>query len=243
MCGHHRPAAPVEDRDLERGLHLTADGIGKRLRRNAEARRKQRVAALPQPDAGVATLRAHRPDAVHKGMLHQQHGRGVLAAKGCQPGQFADVFQIQLAQRGGGVQPQADGLGRGGVGRGPGIDGLPERGKIFFLYLNARRGGVAAEPRQILCAVCERTVQVERVRPSPSCIEMTMTGRLNRSMSRAATMPMTPGCQSSPLTTSTRSRVRAGSASNACKAAAKTCCSVCWRSVLISARRSAMPVA
>ena len=80
-------------------------------------------------------------------------------------------------------------------------------------------------------------------RPSPSCIEMTMTGRLNRSMSRAATMPMTPGCQSSPLTTSTRSRVRAGSASNACKAAAKTCCSVCWRSVLISARRSAMPVA
>lgn len=102
-------------------------------------------------------------------MLHQQHGRGVLAAKGCQTGQFADVFQIQLAQRGGGVQPQADGLGRGSVGRGPGIDGLPERGKILFLYLNARRGGVAAEPRQILCAVGERTVQVERsgARPLP----------------------------------------------------------------------------
>ena len=79
-------------------------------------------------------------------MLHQQHGRGVLAAKGCQTGQFADVFQIQLAQRGGG-QPQADGLGRGSMGRGPGVDGLPERGKIFFLYLNARCGGVAAEPR------------------------------------------------------------------------------------------------
>ena len=33
------------------------------------------------------------------------------------------------------------------MGRGPGVDGLPERGKIFFLYLNARCGGVAAEPR------------------------------------------------------------------------------------------------
>ena len=35
----------------------------------------------------------------------------------------------------------------------------------------------------------------------------------------------------------------AGVASSVCSAAANTCCSVCWRSVLISARRSAMPVA
>ena len=110
-------------------------------------------------------------------MLHQQHGRGVLAAKGCQTGQFADVFQIQLAQRGGGVQPQADGLRRGGVGRGPGIDGLPERGKIFFLYLNASRGGVAAEPRQILCTVGERTVQVERVRCAPAAAALALVHR------------------------------------------------------------------
>ena len=147
----------------------------------------------------MAALRAHRPDTVHKGMLHQQHRRGVLAAKGCQPGQFTDVFQIQLAQRGGGVQPQADGLGRGGVGRGPGIDGLPERGKIFFLYLTP---AAAAWPpnrvrycAQSASALCRSNGSGARPlpRPSPSCIEMTMTGRLNRSMSRAATMPMRRG--------------------------------------------------
>ena len=41
-----------------------------------------------------------------------------------------------------------------------------------------------------------------------------MAGRLYFSISRAATMPITPGCQSSPETTSTRSRWRAGSASS-----------------------------
>ena len=80
-------------------------------------------------------------------------------------------------------------------------------------------------------------------RPSPFSVEMTMTGRLKRSIRRLATMPMTPGCQPSPATTSTRSCRRAGSACRAASAAEAICCSVCWRWVLISSRRAAMPAA
>ena len=76
----------------------------------------------------MASLGAHGPQTIHKGVLHQQHRGRVFPAKGGQAGQFLHIGQAQLRQRNSGIQPQADRPGLGGVVGGPGVDGLTEGG-------------------------------------------------------------------------------------------------------------------
>ena len=128
VCGDHRPAAAVKDGNFQRSFDLAADRIRERLRCYAENRGEQRVVTLAQPHAGVASLGAHGPQTIHKGVLHQQHRGRVFPAKGGQAGQFLHIGQAQLRQRNSGIQPQADRPGLGGVVGGPGVDGLTEGG-------------------------------------------------------------------------------------------------------------------
>ena len=90
-------------------------------------------------------LAAHRPDAVHKGVLHQQHRCGVLAAEGGQTAKLLHIVKAQLSQRYGGIKLQADGLGLRGVVGSPGIDGLTEGGQVVLLNFDTGCCRMAAE--------------------------------------------------------------------------------------------------
>ena len=107
-------------------------------------------------------------------MLHQQHRCGVLAAEGGQTAQLLHIVKAQLPQRNGGIKLQADGLGLRGVVSSPGIDGLTEGGQVVLLNFDTGCCRMAAKTGQILCAPCQRAVQIKRVRGTAAAASLAL---------------------------------------------------------------------
>ena len=112
-------------------------------------------------------------------MLHQQHRCGVFAAEGGQTAKLLHIVKAQLSQRNGGIKLQADGLGLCGVVCGPCIDGLTEGGQVVLLNFDTGCCRMAAETGQILCAPCQRAVQIKRVRGAAAAASLALMHRNN----------------------------------------------------------------
>ena len=162
-------------------------------------------------------LTAQGPDAIHRGVLQQEHRNRVAAAKGSQA---ALLFRLKTA--GTGYSLAAQSL-------------MALRNAPIFSSSMVRPAAAECPPKrsssgaQAHKAACRLKLVGARPlpRPSPFSVEITMEGRPYFSIRRVATMPITPGCQPSPDTTITRSRTRAGSALSFSSAAAAICCSAC----------------
>ena len=120
----------------------------------------------------------------------------------------------------------------------------PKRLDRRLLELDSGRHPVAPEAGQVSGAGAEPRVEVVRrdapagPRPAPSSSAITTHGRRQRSTSRDATIPTTPGCQPSPATTIAPALAcgrQAASAANRMRVSAS------WRSRLAGRARGPPP--
>ena len=186
---------------------------------------------MAQANAAMPPLTAQGPDAIHRGVLQQEHRNRVAAAKGSQAAEFLYGRHRQFRNIGHGIQLERQRLGYRVFFSGPIVDGFAP----IFSSSMVRPAAAECPPKrsssgaQAHKAACRLKLVGARPlpRPSPFSVEITMEGRPYFSIRRVATMPITPGCQPSPDTTITRSRTRAGSALSFSSAAAAICCSAC----------------
>ena len=129
MGRDHRPAAPVKDRNFQRGFHRCAHRVGKKptvlCRRSRQTgvslpwRSRTRVWRPSAPIGQIPSIIASQTSST---------GMGFFPAKGRQTGEFLHVGQRQLRELHRGVQFQFRRTGaRRMLGR-PGVDGLAESG-------------------------------------------------------------------------------------------------------------------
>ena len=124
-------------------------------------------------------LTAQGPDAIHRGVLQQEHRNRVAAAKGSQAAEFLYGRHRQFRNIGHGIQLERQRLGHRVFFSGPIVDGFAERADLFFFNGQARRSGMPAKAQQQRCASAQSGVQVKAGGSAPTAAALAVFSRNN----------------------------------------------------------------